>query len=162
MKSPAAFAILALAAAAAIPACQGNKPVPDDAEIESDMQTGPAALYNNTHWVIWSLRGVDIPTRADCGIQFNEEGQASGRSGVNNFFSQTTAGPNGELTFGVIGSTKMAGSQADMEFEQAFFEALQDTRRFRITNGGSNLDFIDASNNVIMTFRRQVSIAPGT
>ena len=156
-----ALPILA-AAALAMTACQGNKPAPDPSEEkeQTDLTSGPAALYDSTFWVIDTLRGVDVPTRAEVGITFNEQGQAEGRSGVNNFFSQTTSGPNDALTFGVIGSTKMAGSQGDMEFEKAFFEMLGDTRRFHLTP--QTLEFYDASGKVIATFRRQVSMAPGT
>lgn len=152
--------VLLVAALAATAACQGNKPVPDQSQEETDLSSGPADLYDNTFWVITQLRGVDIPDRAECGIAFNEQGQANGRSGVNDFFSQTTAGPGDSLTFGLIGSTKMAGPKADMEFEKAFFDMLHDTKRFHLS--ANTLEFLDASGHVIAKFRRQESQAPGT
>jgi len=49
---------------------------------------------------------------------------ASGFGGVNQYSTTFTSGPSGDLDFGEIASTKMAGADDAMQAEQAYLAAL--------------------------------------
>ncbi|MDI1289071.1 MAG: META domain-containing protein, partial [bacterium] len=49
---------------------------------------------------------------------------ASGFGGVNQYNTTFTSGPDGDLDFGEIASTKMAGSDEAMQAEQAYLASL--------------------------------------
>jgi heat shock protein HslJ len=121
---------------------------------------GPAALFDNTRWNLVELDGAHVPSGADIHITFDTEGRASGRSGVNSFFSQAEPGDDNALTFGPVGATKMAGPEEDMNREHAFFQALDATRRFKMSP--DYLQLFDKAGAVLARFRREQSHAPGT
>lgn len=156
------LALAILPACVALAACQSTDRA-DGTHMEqqerADLASGPAALYDNTTWTLTSLRGTGVPTGAHVTISFDQEGRATGRSGVNQYFSQTSAGPENRLTFGIVGATRMAGPEPAMERERDLFQTLADARRFRLTD--DTLELLDASGAVIARFRRQ-SQAPGT
>jgi len=82
-------------------------------------------------------------------IQFDQQSQASGYSGVNNF-SGSYLSDRSSLKFGPVIMTRRAGSPAQMEIESALMKALGDTQGYRIS--GSTLDLLDANGKPLARF----------
>lgn len=93
-------------------------------------------------------------TRLDDGtgafVQFNSDREMAGHSGCNRFFGQYEL-KDGQLIFGLIGSTKIScAQQPDNEIEDAFLAALAETRSAR--RAGSVLVFKNADDDNLLRF----------
>ena len=66
-------------------------------------------------------------------LQFDPDGRIAGHAGCNRFFGGYRF-DEGQLIFGMVGSTRMACGEPADSFEIAFLEALDNTR------GGSRVD----------------------
>lgn len=82
-------------------------------------------------------------------VQFEEGGKANGEGGCNSFFAMYLAGGDGSLSFGPIGSTKMACAEG-MELEAIYFTALSRIEIFRTSEGQLTLSSIDGQ--TVLTF----------
>jgi heat shock protein HslJ len=60
---------------------------------------------------------------------------ASGFGGVNQYTTTFTSGPTGDLDFGDIASTRMAGSPAAMQAEQTYFAELETVTGYTVADG---------------------------
>ena len=115
----------------------------------------PASLEG--FWVLESFGAARGLTPADPEVSTQmalAAGTASGNGGVNSFTSTYRAPDAGEVSFGPVAATRMAGPAPAMEQEAAFFDALESTARFEINEG--NLVLSDLGNNTL------VVLAPGT
>lgn len=72
-------------------------------------------------------------------LALSPEGEASGDGGCNRF-SVSYELRNGDLSFGTITATKMACPDV-MDIERGFFEALNETRGYRLEDG--RLELLD-------------------
>lgn len=72
-------------------------------------------------------------------LALSPDGEASGDGGCNRF-SVPYEHRNGDLSFGTITATKMACPDV-MDIERGFFEALNETRRYRLEDG--RLELLD-------------------
>lgn len=98
----------------------------------------PRASQLEGAWVLDSLGAPQGLSPADPSVTTNitfGDGEVQGSGGVNSFSGTYEAADGGDLTFGALQSTEMAGSPQAMEQEGAFFSALQETRHFEL-NGG--------------------------
>lgn len=89
-------------------------------------------------WVVSSLGGQGDPLPSAPQVITTltlRDGEASGNGGVNRFGVRYEVGPEGEVSFGRIASTRMAGPAAAMTREAEFFAALEATRRVDIRDG---------------------------
>lgn len=98
----------------------------------------------------------EVVTEIDLGA-----GTVGGYGGVNSFTSSYEAADPGEVTFGPISATLMAGSANAMQQEADFFQALEEAARFEIVEG--NLVLSDPGNNtlIILTPRRTPTPSTG-
>ena len=116
---------LILAAVLLIPvlaACASDDTGPADSAATGGGPRGGAGLVAS-----WSLTAaaVDSIPLSDFGITITfTDTTASGFGGVNQYNTTFTSGPDGDLDFGEIASTKMAGSEDAMQAEQAYFASL--------------------------------------
>jgi heat shock protein HslJ len=87
-------------------------------------------------WVASALPGegesepVDPQRRVEITLA---EGTATGRGGVNRFHTVFETSDGAGISFGVIAATRMAGPEAAMARERAFFAALESAVRFEVT-----------------------------
>ncbi len=81
-------------------------------------------------------------------LQFEEGGQANGEGGCNSFFATYEARPDGKITFGSVGATKMA-CEDGMEQENAYFNALAQVTQFRTAEGQLTLTSADGKTSLI-------------
>jgi heat shock protein HslJ len=96
----------------------------------------PAALEKA--WVLESLGGTTALTPADPAVTSTltlKDGEASGSGGVNSFGGSYTASSDGDISFGALNSTLMAGPEPAMKQETAFFKALADAKHFEFNQG---------------------------
>lgn len=78
--------------------------------------------------------------------------QVFGDSGVN-LFNGTVKTKKGTIEFNHMGSTKMMGSPAEMEFEDMFLEAIANADSYSLENG--LLTITSSSKNISVQFRQQ-------
>lgn len=83
-------------------------------------------------------------------VAFTERG-ASGNAGCNRWFSSTQRNQQA-LTFGNVGTTRMACPAPQMATERAFLAALNDTQGARLENG--ELVLYDIGGADLARFRR--------
>lgn len=134
--SPSASATAASSAAAGT----GTAPLP----------TGGAELATSS----WALSGAATTTEDLSGsgitLEFAAD-TASGNGGVNTYTAGYTATAQGELTFSEIASTMMAGDDAAMTQEAAYFKALGSVTGYSVS--GDLLDLF-AGPDQVLTFTR--------
>ncbi len=120
----AATAVSAIAAGAILTGCNSFCPADKGAQLK------------NSAWTldISSLKGADEawekPAR-DITLAFDAEGKVSGCAGVNRYFSgKSPIEKDGEIDFGPVGSTMMAGP--GLQYESLYLKTLDEADRFSI------------------------------
>ncbi len=104
-------------------------------------------------WQLIELYGEAIPGKKHLNsepyIEFSAEGNVSGNSSCNRFFSTWATGAENKLSFAPVGATKMACPE--METETMFFRAMERTAGFIITD--DILVFVSERNAPLAKFR---------
>lgn len=116
--------------------------------------TGKAATLLDTEWQLVSVGGNDAIPGLLVSMKFNEDNQLNGIGGCNRFMGSWKHSGSNEMALSAGGSTMMACSEDIMKQEQAFFQALEDTARYKIADNRLNL--YGADNATIATFDRLV------
>ncbi|MGB7962348.1 MAG: META domain-containing protein [Propionicimonas sp.] len=141
MRSRSASVLLVAAVLAVTAVMTGGCSSPQGAD--------PAELEGS--WALESFGAVSGLRPADPEVTTAmtlADGKATGNGGVNSFSGTYEASKAGEVSFGPIAATKMAGPSNAMAQESAFFAALEETTGFEI-NGG-NLVLSDLGNNTLV------------
>ena len=100
-------------------------------------------------WLAEDIKGGGVIDNAQSKIEIAAGGKVAGSGGCNRLFGAATiAGET--LTFGGIGTTRMACAPALMDQEQKFLGALAATRTFRLD--GPFLRFYDAGGAELVRF----------
>lgn len=73
---------------------------------------------------------------------------ASGFGGVNQYTTTFTSGPDGELDFGEIASTMMAGPEDAMKAEQAYLTALDTVTGYTVA--GEELELFSGEQEILI------------
>lgn len=142
------LAMLAGAVLLAVPvlaACGGSS---SGGESTSGGPVGGPGLVAN-----WTLSGAsDAAILPSLGITLEfTDTDASGFGGVNRYMTTFTSGPEGDLDFGEIATTMMAGPEDAMAAEQAYIAALGTVTGYTVA--GDELDlFVDETQ--ILTFAK--------
>jgi heat shock protein HslJ len=110
-----------------------------EALVEVDLRvTGrlTAGDLSGVEWVLVRL-GHDEPAPAEPEITFAVEGdRVSGAGGCNRYFGQLRAGSGpGDLSIGLLGSTRMACAEPAMSLESRYLTALELVHRFGFVAG---------------------------
>jgi heat shock protein HslJ len=100
---------------------------------EVEARTDPKSLGGGK-WVLVSMNSNGAIPGANLSLEFGANNAVSGFSGVNRF-SGTCTTSTGQLKFGALVSTKMAGSPELMKTEQAYLAALASVRNFSLEGG---------------------------
>lgn len=112
--------------------------------------SAPPAPHNYLAGTSWRRVDDENASPHNPTIAF-EEARASGYSGCNRWFASIAH--DGEvLTFGDVGSTRMACAEPAMAAEQNFFAALEATRFAHYDD--AVLVFLDAEQNQVARFER--------
>ena len=142
MRKIFATIVSAAAAAAVLSGCSSLCP-----------NKSKADALKNSAWTldINSLKGADSqwdkPAK-DITLTFDENGKVAGCAGVNRYFSGKPALENdGDIDFGMMGSTMMAGP--GLQYESLFLKTLDEADNFAIVDGKL---YLYDDNNVIAVF----------
>jgi putative lipoprotein len=123
MARMAGFAVLAIAFAALMTA--GSEVSGQAAEFE----------LTGTTWRAETIMGRPVIDSSDSTITFEADGRVHGRGGCNRYFGAATIGGE-QVSFGPIGSTKMACAPALMDQEARFFQILESAVRWSVDEHG--------------------------
>ena len=75
---------------------------------------------------------LTLPSSSPITLTFQDGGQLSGKSTVNNYAGVYTATPNGEISLRPTTAGQMAGPPDLMALEKAYFDAMPMVNRFRL------------------------------
>ena len=116
---------------------QGNPSRVDLVLTRAAAQSAAAGrVLSGTKWKLEDLGGTAVLDQPQATLEFPEEGRVAGQGSCNRFFgSVQLAGDS--ISFGALGSTRMACPEAVMSQESAYFKALQDAERYAVE--GSSL-----------------------
>jgi len=96
----------------------------------SEPPNQPPPDLADTQWVAEDIDGQRITDRVESTLSIDANGRASGTGGCNRYFGDVTH-TEGTISFGPLGSTRMACPAAVMDQEQRFFAALEASRSYR-------------------------------
>ena len=142
MRKIFATIVSAAAAAAVLSGCSSLCP-----------NNSKADALKNSAWTLDlnSLKGADpqrVKPAKDITLTFDENGKVAGCAGVNRYFSGKPALENdGDIDFGMMGSTMMAGP--GLQYESLFLKTLDEADNFAIVDGKL---YLYDDNNVIAVF----------
>ena len=106
-----------------------------------------------TSWLAEDIRGRGVIDNAQTTITFDGEGRVAGSGGCNRYFGPVNI--NGDaISFGNLGSTRMACVPALMDEERKFFDALAATRSYRFDDPGHKLLFLGEDGAMLVRFSR--------
>jgi heat shock protein HslJ len=94
----------------------------------------PIASLAGQSWTCATLNGAAITATRPPTITFDGAGRVNGFSGVNRFGGSVESAEAGELHFGQMMSTKMAGPPEQMALESSFLDALTRADRYVVTD----------------------------
>ena len=100
-------------------------------------------------WLAEDIGGGGVVDKVQSTVSFETGGKVTGSGGCNRMFGAAKVDGN-SLTFGDIGTTRMACAPAVMQQEQKFLAALAATRSFRFV--GPLLKFYDAAGAELVRF----------
>lgn len=126
-----------------------SQPETTDAEPESTQgATSMPDPIRDTSWLAVKIFGQEA-SAAHSTLQFDNEGNASGSTGCNNFRGEVTLSDS-SINFGVLAATRRMCEPAVSGQETVFLEAL-DTARYwaRI---GTTLQLLDDGNQTVIEF----------
>ena len=106
-------------------------------------------LLEGPTWLAENIKGGGVIDNAQSTLVFASGGRVTGSGGCNRLFA--TANISGDaLTFGAVGTTRMACAPALMDQEQKFLGALAVTRTFRFE--GPYLKLYDGNGAELIRF----------
>ena len=94
----------------------------------------PISSLGGQTWTCVTLNGAAITATRPPTITFDGAGRVNGFSGVNRFGGSVESAEAGELHFGQMMSTKMAGPPEQMALESSFLDALTRADRYVVTD----------------------------
>jgi heat shock protein HslJ len=131
-------------------------PTAENQETTVEETHGPddAGTLADRHWSLEAFGAGDtrVPPLegTEITMSFTGDGQANGTGGCNRYFGSFETGEAGALSFGPLGSTRMACPTEIMDQETAFHRALEDTSRYEIDR--DRLTLFSGDDTGILTF----------
>jgi len=140
--------------------CLSASPDTDGDINGTDNKTDRAPILDETDWQLKSYDNgtdgmVSVIEGSEITLTFDDEGRIAGSAGVNRYFaSYETDGE--KLSFGLAGSTMMAGPEDAMMQENIYLKLLNETASF--SGVGDELELHDSDGNVLLVFEKIPSI----
>ncbi|UCG73193.1 MAG: META domain-containing protein [Chromatiales bacterium] len=119
--------------------------------------TQPPIDLADTQWMVEDIDGQGVADKVESTLSIDASGRASGIGGCNRYFGDVNHN-DGAISFGPLGSTRMACPQAVMDQEQRFFAALEASRTYRQDDLTGLLYFQDEAGTDVLRFRRMRKI----
>ena len=96
-----------------------------------DVGTAPSRL-TGTAWVLEDLAGTSVHGTVQATLEFADSAKVSGNASCNRFFGTAQLSGADSISFGGMGTTRMACPDSVSRQEASYLKALQDAERFRI------------------------------
>ena len=113
----------------------------------------PQPTLPDSAWLAEDIDQAGVMDMLQSTLEFDVNMNVSGNAGCNrNFGSATVTGE--KITFGPLGSTRMACPQSIMDQEQRFLSALKSTRVWRIDAVRDLMYMEDETGRMILRFSR--------
>lgn len=90
----------------------------------------PATPLWGSQWHLQAIGEQPVMASSKAALYFWEEGRIAGNGSCNRFFGSATMAPDHSITFGPIGTTKMACPGGAMAQESLYLGALQKAQRY--------------------------------
>lgn len=143
-------------------ACGGGGGGSDEPPAEGESAAGATAGTEHatpplaeTAWILETLGSGDTAAApiesTTIRIEFDAEGRVAGHSGCNRFFGGVEGGTDGAVSFGGMGSTRMACPEEIMKQETTFLDLMANVAGYRITDG--KLELVSATGERLLVFR---------
>ena len=123
-------------------------------------QQGGKLYLTRMMWNLSTLTGKEFAASAGITADLTSDGKISGSSGCNQYAGVYRVNGNSILISSILSSSMMACSQAVMDQETAYLEALAQARIF--TASPDQLTLKDAGGNELMLFNAQTQDLAGT
>jgi len=108
-----------------------------------------------TVWLAEDIGGRGVVGRARSTMEFTKPGQVGGLAGCNRYFGPVTL-DGGAIRFGNLAATRKMCSQALMDQEQRFLQALSAAKRLAFTHDGRMLLIYADGTDAVLRFSRLV------
>ena len=116
-------------------------------EINLENTSWNLTFYNDGNAVV----SVDEPLQEKITLGFGGGGQLFGNAAVNSFASDYETSDDGELSFGQIITTRMAGPAEMMELEAKIIELLSKVEAYEVS--GKNLTLKDGNGTTLLVYK---------
>ena len=116
-----------------------------------DANEAPEQLFDRT-WVAEEVRGVPAAPQVQSSLQVAADGKVSGHTGCNGYFGSVIIDGQA-MSFGNLGSTRIACSEPVMSQENLLLSALDSTRGYRLQDG--TLLLLDGAGDTLVRFRAE-------
>ena len=126
----------------------------------SEPPSQPPMDLADTQWVVEGIGGEVIIEQTELTLSFDGSGRVNGTGGCNRYFGDAQFA-DGSISFGTLGSTRMACPEDVMDQEQRFFAALESTRSYRQDELTGIVFFQDESGADQLRLRRMRKIERG-
>ncbi len=123
----------------------------------SNSSIQPIASLAGQTWKCSTLDGTAITATRSPTITFDGAGRVNGFSGVNRFGGSVESAKPGDIHFGQMMSTKMAGPPEQMALENSFLDALARADRYAVVD--AKLIF-SAADIIIIQFKSEPNEKP--
>lgn len=101
--------------------------------VEEETDAQAERLYGRT-WIAELLGGEPVPSGVKPSLVVESDGKVSGHAGCNGYFGSVIIAGDA-MSFGNLGSTRMACTEPAMSQEGRLLEALDSTRGYRLQDG---------------------------
>jgi heat shock protein HslJ len=118
-----------------------------------EMQPSPSTALPGTAWRLDNLGGSSVLDRVEVTLEFTDSGRVAGNASCNRFFGTFQASDQ-QISFGQMGSTRMACAEPIAAQEARYLEALQEAERFT-TNGTVLSIYFRGSTNPLRFIRKE-------
>lgn len=108
-----------------------------------------AELVYDRNWIVSQVQGAPAAPGVTSTLLISEDGKVSGNAGCNGFFGSAII-DNDAISFGNLGSTRMACPEPAMGQEDRMLQALDSTRGYRLD--AEDLVLLDAEGNPVLRF----------
>ncbi len=114
-----------------------------------DTNEAAEPLFDRT-WVAQEVKGLPVAPQVQSSLQVAPDGKVSGHTGCNGYFGSVIIDGQA-MSFGNLGSTRIACPEPAMSQEDRLLSALDGTRGYRLQDG--NLLLLDGAGETLVRFR---------
>lgn len=132
--------LVVLAAASAAAGCS----------LVEDERDPMAEQVYDRNWIVSQVQGAPAAPGVTSTLMIAEDGKVSGNAGCNGFFGSAII-DNDAISFGNLGSTRMACPEPAMGQEDRMLKALDSTRGYRLEE--QDLVLLNADGNAILRLK---------